>query len=156
MTVTAAPPTAAAAGPGALTGGDDVGLGGAVSEGRAVRFVVPLPGLPGHLDYELSGLEPSGTLFTLASTGGEVSLLLAAPWAFFPDYAPVLSDEDVDLLGLSGAEDALLFVVLTTGEVASASTANLLAPVVLNQRTGVAMQVLLTGTDLPVRAPLAA
>ncbi|WP_336921761.1 flagellar assembly protein FliW [Aquipuribacter sp. SD81] len=127
-----------------------------MSEGRAVRFVVPLPGLPGHVEYALDGLEATGTLFSLRSADDSVSLLLAAPWAFFPDYAPVLSDEDVDLLGLAGAEDALLFVVLTTAESAAASTANLLAPVVLNQRTGAAMQVLLTGSDLPVRAPLAA
>ncbi len=133
-----------------------VGLGDQVSDGRQVRFVTPLPGLPRHTDYVLRGLEASGTLFSLESPDDEVSLLLAAPWAFFPDYAPVLSDEDVDLLGLHGAEDALLFVVLTPGESAAASTANLLAPVVLNQRDGSALQVLLTGTDHPVRAPLAA
>lgn len=123
---------------------------------RTVRLVHPLPGLPGVHEYRLRGLESSGVLFSLESLDGDVSLLLAAPWAFFPDYAPVLSDEDVDLLGLTGADDALLFVVLTAGETAAGTTANLLAPLVLNQRDDRAVQVLLTGSELPVRAPLAA
>lgn len=124
--------------------------------GRAVHLVHPLPGLPALTRYRLTGLEDTGVLFTLQAEDADVQLLLAAPWAFFPDYAPVLSDEDVDLLGLTSAEDALLFVVLTTGETAAGSTANLLAPVVVNQHDGRAVQVLLTGTELPVRAPLAA
>lgn len=128
----------------------------AVDAGRTVQLVHALPGLPGITSYRLRGLEDSGVLFSLEAEGTDVSLLLAAPWAFFPDYSPVLSDEDVDLLGLSGADDALLFVVLTPGETAAGSTANLLAPIVLNTADDRAVQVLLTGSELPVRAPLAA
>lgn len=124
--------------------------------GREVQLVHPLPGLPHLTRYRLTALEDTGVLFTLQAVGSDVQLLLAAPWAFFPDYAPVLSDEDVDLLGLTSAADALLFVVLTTGETAAGSTANLLAPIVVNQRDHRAVQVLLTGSELPVRAPLAA
>ena len=128
----------------------------AVDAGRTVELVHALPGLPGITSYRLRGLEDSGVLFSLEAEGTDVSLLLAAPWAFFPDYAPVLSDEDVDMLGLAGADDALLFVVLTPGETAAGSTANLLAPIVLNTVDDRAVQVLLTGSELPVRAPLAA
>ncbi len=130
--------------------------GQTATDGRAVTLVHPLPGLPGISRYRLRSLEPSGVLFSLEAEDGGVSLLLGAPWAFFPDYAPVLSDEDVDVLGLARAEDALLFVVLTAGETAAGSTANLLAPIVLNQVDDRALQVLLTGSELPVRAPLAA
>lgn len=124
--------------------------------GRDVHLVHPLPGLPGLTSYRLQGLEASGVLFSLQAEGSDVSLTLAAPWAFFPGYAPVLSDEDVDLLGLTGADDAMLLVVLTVGDTVGASTANLLAPLVVNRRDGRAVQVLLTGSELPVRAPLAA
>ena len=129
---------------------------GTTTDGRAVTLVHPLPGLPGTTRYRLRGIDSDGVLFSFEAEDGGVALLLAAPWAFFPDYAPVLSDEDVDLLGLSRAEDALLFVVLTAGDTAAASTANLLAPLVLNQVDDRAVQVLLTGSELPVRAPLAA
>ena len=125
-------------------------------EGREVRLVHPLPGLPGMTSFRLRGLEDSGALFSLESADSDVTLLLAAPWAFFPDYAPVLSDEDVDLLGLGGADDAMLFVVLTPGETASGSTANLLAPIVVNRVDDRAVQVMLSGTDHSVRAPRAA
>jgi flagellar assembly factor FliW len=137
----------------------DSTTGGTVAadpDGREVTLVHALPGLPGLTRYRLRALEETGVLFTLESDDTDVSLLVAAPWAFFPDYAPVLSDEDVDLLGLTRAEDALLFVVLTPGETAAGTTANLLAPLVLNRVDDRAVQVLLAGSDLPVRAPLAA
>lgn len=44
--------------------------------------------------------------------------------------------------------------MLTPGEDAKSTTANLLAPMVINAKTRAAAQVILTGTDWPVRAPL--
>lgn len=127
-----------------------------VSTSTAVRFVQPIPGLAGLTDFRLDGLDDAGVLFSLQSESDpDVSLLLMAPWQFFPDYTPELSDEDAGTLGLTSAEDALVFVVVTPGETAASSTVNLLAPIVLATAEQVAMQVVLTG-DHPLRAPLAA
>jgi flagellar assembly factor FliW len=82
----------------------------------------------------------------------DVRFLVAAPAAFFPDYAFDLDQDAVDDLALTSADDALVLVVLTVGADAASTTANLLAPVVVNVRTRSAAQVILSGTDWPVRA----
>jgi len=51
--------------------------------------------------------------------------------------------------------DALVLVLLTMGGDDAATTANLLAPVVVNARTRKAAQVILSGSDWPVRAAVA-
>ena len=132
---------------------------GCPPEDRCLRFVRAMPGLDGLLHFRLDPLDPDAgdaALFTLTSNDRpEVSLLVAAPWVFFPDYTPEVEPDDAEALELASAEDALLFVVLTPGATAADSTANLLAPIVVNRHSMRATQVLLTGTDLPLRARLA-
>jgi len=94
--------------------------------------------------YELRSLERDNVRF-----------MVAAPSAFFSDYDIELDDQECGELGLTTAEDALVLVVLTVGRDAASTTANLLAPIVINARTRAAAQVILTGSDWPVRAPLA-
>jgi flagellar assembly factor FliW len=131
-----------------------------VEEVPALSFVRPLPGfaelrrfvlveLPGEdggdpVLFELRSLEEPGVRF-----------LAAVPTAFFPDYAFELDETDCAELGLQDEFDALVLVLLTIGADAGSTTANLLAPVVVNARTRAAAQVILSGTDWPVRAPVA-
>jgi len=94
--------------------------------------------------YELRSLERT-----------ELRFLVAVPGAFFPEYEVELDAQACDELGLSDAGDALVLVVLTVGPDPSTTTANLLAPVVINARTRSAAQVILSGSDWPVRAAIA-
>ncbi|MEJ5944042.1 flagellar assembly protein FliW [Pseudokineococcus basanitobsidens] len=122
-----------------------------------VTFVAPLPGLEELTRFALVRLDDTGTLYSLQSleTDG-VRLVVLAPGTWFPDYAPVVEEDDVDGLGLERAEDALLLVVVTPGASLAGSTANLLAPIVVHAATGRAAQVVLAGADHPLRAPLLA
>jgi flagellar assembly factor FliW len=131
-----------------------------VEEVPALSFVRPLPGfaeLRRFVLVELPG-EDGGdpVLFELRSLEEPaVRFLAAVPTAFFPDYAFELDETDCAELGLQDEFDALVLVLLTIGEDAGSTTANLLAPVVVNARTRAAAQVILSGTDWPVRAPVA-
>jgi flagellar assembly factor FliW len=119
-------------------------------------FVVPIPGLGAARRWTLTALDPDGVLFAMDAVDEPgLRLLVAQPWAFFPGYSPEIDDDWAAALNLDSATDALVFVVLTTGGTPAESTANLLAPVVVNRATGAAAQVVLTATDLPIRAPLA-
>ena len=102
----------------------------------------PADGAPA-LIYELRSLEDPAVKFVVVS-----------PAAFFSDYEIELSDEDQGDLGLTGDTDALILVMLTVNTGAGTATANLLAPVVVNVRTRDAAQVILSGSDWPVRASL--
>jgi flagellar assembly factor FliW len=84
-----------------------------------------------------------------------VRFLAAVPTAFFPEYAFELDEAECADLGLRDESDALVLVLLTLGREPASTTANLLAPVVVNARTRAAAQVILSGTDWPVRAAVA-
>ena len=85
----------------------------------------------------------------------DLRFLVGVPRAFFPDYAIELDDQSCDDLELHEPADALVLVILSAGADATTTTANLLAPVVINAHTRSAAQVILSGTDWPVRALIA-
>jgi flagellar assembly factor FliW len=85
----------------------------------------------------------------------ELSFLVGVPRAFFPDYSIELDDQSCDDLDLKDQSDALVLVILSTGTDPASTTANLLAPVVINGRTRMAAQIILNGTEWPVRAKIA-
>jgi flagellar assembly factor FliW len=122
-----------------------------------IDFVSPLPGFPEHRRFVLVRLDDDGLLYTLTSLRDpEIRFTVVPPAAFFPDYAPEIPQEAVDVLGVAAPDEILLLLVITVGESAAASTANLLAPILIGHETRRAVQVVLTGSDLPVRAALAA
>ncbi len=135
-------------------GGPEVGD----AEVPELHFVRPLPGFPDLARFvlvELGDGEEPAILYELRSLEQpHVRFLVAVPAAFFPRYGFDLDESDCKDLGLEDADDALVLVLLTSGADAAATTANLVAPVVVNARTRSAAQVILAGTDWPVRAPL--
>lgn len=129
-----------------------VGTAGDVPE---LRFVAPLLGLERYDRFALVSLGDESPLFALTSTvDPDVSVLVLAPAAVFDDYAPELDAVTRAAVGLGEGQEPLLLVVVTAAGSLATSTANLLAPVVVNPATMAAAQVVLTGSDLPLRAPL--
>lgn len=115
-----------------------------------------MAGFPDAERYALVEVPEASPLFLLRSLDEPgLEFVVAPPAVFFPDYAPELDDASAARLELTDAADALLLVVLTVGAGAADATANLLAPIVINQRTRVAGQVVLQA-DWPLRAPLQA
>ncbi|OIH93765.1 flagellar assembly protein FliW [Curtobacterium sp. MCBA15_001] len=124
----------------------------------SLAFSVAPFGLEPLDDFTLTPLPDSDGLFTLVGTGttasGVVSprLYLLDAAVHLPAYAPSLSDAQAASIGLTAPEEAMLLVVATPGT--SGTTVNLLAPVVVNARTGVGAQFILEDQDLPLRAEL--
>lgn len=152
-TPTAAPPT-----PGAL---GSTTVDAVPQELPEIRFVRPIPGFADLTRYVLVRLgdaddDENAVVYELRSVEApEVRFLVGVPDAFFPDYAVELDDPTCEELSLATADDALVLVVLTMSDDAASTSANLLAPVVVNARLRVAAQVILSGTDWPVRAVVA-
>lgn len=119
-----------------------------------LHFTGGLAGFPDVEAFTLREVEGARPLFLLTSVDDDgPEFVVVPPSAFFPDYAPVIDDESCGRLALTNAEDAVLLVVVTLGADVADSTANLLAPLVVNQRKLCAAQVVLAA-DLPLRAPL--
>lgn len=87
----------------------------------------------------------------------DLSFVVTHPGPFFPQYAPEIDDAAAARLGLTAEtveDEAMLLVVVTVGEQIERSTANLLAPLVVNRRTREGAQVVLAGSELSLREPL--
>ncbi|MEU4016716.1 flagellar assembly protein FliW [Microbacterium sp. NPDC028030] len=119
----------------------------------ALTFVSPPPGLAPHVEFVLAPVEGADGLFAMrAVQDAELRLYLVDPRSVLTDYAPILTDEQAEGLGLGSADDALVLVVAHPS--AEGVSVNLLAPVIVNRTTGAASQVILEDQDHPLRAPL--
>jgi flagellar assembly factor FliW len=122
-----------------------------------IDFVRPIPGFPGHYRYVLTRVGDEGLLYVLRSLDEPPArFLVMAPAPFFPDYEPEIDDDLLELLDVHDADRLLVLLVVTAGESAAEATANLLAPIVVDRVSRRAAQVVLTGGDFPLRAPLVA
>jgi flagellar assembly factor FliW len=116
-------------------------------------FDTGLVGFPEARRFVL--VESGGGAFELQSADeASPDFVVVAPAPFFSDYAPLLDDVSVSRLDLRDADEALVLLVVTLGQRPEDATANLLAPLVVNQRTRHAAQIVLNGQDFPLRAPL--
>ncbi|RNL80281.1 flagellar assembly protein FliW [Nocardioides marmorisolisilvae] len=122
-----------------------------------IDLVHPLPGFPDHRRFALVQLDDDGILCQLRSLDDpSLRFLVVPPVAFFPDYAPEVDDDVVDDLQITAGDDVIVLLVLNAGDSLGSTTANLLAPVVVNTATRRASQVILDDPDLPIAAPLLA
>lgn len=120
-----------------------------------IDFVSPLPGFPNRRRFVLVSIHDADLLFSLACLDApNLRFLVAPPGPFFPEYAPEVDDETLAALGTTDPADLLLLLVVSAGEEAAAATVNLMAPIVIDQRTRRAVQLVLGGTSLPIREPL--
>jgi flagellar assembly factor FliW len=124
----------------------------------ALHFTVAPFGLEPLSAFALAEVEGADGLFTLigeGTTDGGVEtprLFLLDAAIHMPDYAPEISDAQAAMLDLRDASEAMLLVVANPAE--SGTTVNLLAPVIVNARTGVGAQLILEEQDYPLRAVL--
>src|SRR2546427_5669755 len=100
-----------------------------------IELVSPMPGFPDHRRFVVLRVGDQDLLYALTSVDDpDLRFLVIPPDPFFPDYAPEIDDETLDLLGTRAAEDLLVLLVVTPGGSAREATANLLAPIVVDQR----------------------
>jgi flagellar assembly factor FliW len=129
----------------------------AVPDIPAIELVHPLPGFPDQRRFALVQLDDEGVLCQLRSLDDPaLRFLVMPPVPFFPDYAPEVSDDVVADLQIESAEDVIVLLVLNAGDSLDTTTANLMAPVVVNTATLRASQVILDDPTLPLAAPLVA
>ncbi|MGO4256958.1 flagellar assembly protein FliW [Marmoricola sp. RAF53] len=123
----------------------------------AIELVHPLPGFPEQRRFALVQLDEGGVLCQLRSLEDpDLRFLVMPPVPFFPDYAPEVSDDVVADLEISSPDDVVVLLVLNAGESLGTTTANLMAPVLINTVTLRGSQVILDDPSLPLAAPLVA
>jgi flagellar assembly factor FliW len=121
-----------------------------------LEFVSPMPGFPDHRQFVLVRVHEEGVLYALTSISEpDLRFLVVPPAPFFPDYEPEIDDESLAMLRATeeDADKLAILLVVTAGDTAGSSTANLMAPIIVNEASRTACQVILGGT-WPVHAVL--
>jgi flagellar assembly factor FliW len=119
-----------------------------------LELVQPILGFPAARHFTIVDHHDSllRTLQCLDDTA--LRFLVVPPNVFYPEYAPVVSDQVVEDLEIVDESDVLLLVLLTAPDGLGTATVNLRAPLVINVRTRRAAQVVLEDQDHPLAAPL--
>ena len=70
----------------------------------------------------------------------EIAFVLIDPVFFKPDYAPDVGPEDLEEIDVTGADEQLVFTIVTIPEKQELMTANLQGPIIVNKRSKIARQ----------------
>ena len=116
-----------------------------VDENEIVHFADGIPAFEDEHEFLIIPYdEESPYVFLQSLTTPELAFLMTMPFVFFPEYEFELDDANQEKLGLTRQEDMLVYMLLTIpdGQV-ELMTANLMAPIVMNQVTMQARQIVL-------------
>jgi flagellar assembly factor FliW len=126
-----------------------------ITDVPVIQFVTPLPGFPDRRRFVLVRLDEAGLLYSLTAVDApQLRFLVAPPAPFFPEYSVDVDDDALAALGSPDADDLLVLLVINAGDEPGNASANLLAPIIVAQRSLRAVQLILGRTGMPVRAPL--
>ncbi|GAB1643295.1 flagellar assembly protein FliW [Krasilnikovia sp. MM14-A1259] len=116
-----------------------------------IDMAAPMAGFPAHRQFVLVRLNDEGLLYAFTSVQDpSLRFLVAPPEPFFPDYAPEIENDTLAALNNKDPDRVLVMVVITAGT--EETTANLLAPIIVDRDSRRAMQVILQDSSMPVRA----
>jgi len=126
-----------------------------IDESKLITFNEGIPGLEEYQEYALLQFEESYPIIWLQSVDeGGICLPVLDTYAVLTGYVFDIADEDVKELELQGPEELHVVSVLVIPEEIQGMTANLAAPIIINTVSGKAKQIMLTGSDYNVRAPV--
>lgn len=123
-------------------------------QARSLVFQDGVPGFPQLRRFQLTTVEPDGPFFSLQSLEDEqIGFWAIDPFPFFPQYEFTLSEQVKAQLQIE--EDTPVFVcnvvsIRDEGQI----TVNLKAPIVVNEATQMAKQIILNGDQYEIRQPL--
>lgn len=123
-------------------------------EQQVFRFANGIPGFEQKREFILHAIDPDLPMQLMKTPDDEVSLLVADPFLFYPEYEWVLSDSSKAELQIDSEGDVEIWSVVTVPEDPRLATINLLAPIVLNVNKRVGKQLILHDQPYSSRMPL--
>lgn len=128
-----------------------------VENSSVITFTKGIPGFDEFRKYVLvpaDAEEETPFFFLQSMEAEEVSFFLVDPFAFFKDYDVKLADQMVERLQLEDPADAIVLTTVTVpGEMKDATT-NLKAPLIINNRMQLGMQIVLDNKAYQIKQPL--
>jgi len=127
-----------------------------VPDDKLINFVQPILGFEDSKQYILLEHSPESPFQWLQSVQeSELAFVVTNPALFSIPYEITLTDDILELLSIQTAEQTLVFnIVNVPADNPTQMTANLLAPIVINQENAKAMQVVLKDTNFAIKTLL--
>ena len=126
-----------------------------VDETKVIEFGDGIPGLEQYRRYALLQFEESYPIVWLQSmedTG--ICLPVLDTFSVLPDYVFDIDEVDVRALELKEPEEIHVVSVVVIPDDIQGMTVNLAAPIIINTVSGQAKQIVLSGSEYNVRAPV--
>lgn len=116
-----------------------------------IHFSSGIPGFPEEKQFVILPIENS-VFFIMQSVNNEhVAFVIVEPFIFFPQYEFDLPEVERVKLTIEKEEDVAVFVILTIGNPIENTTANLQAPVIINQNQKLGKQMILQNQDFSTK-----
>lgn len=127
-----------------------------VDESQLLEFVSPVIGFENVTHYALFEHEPESPFFWLhAIEDKDLAFVITNPTDFGLSYAFEIPTEDAEKLGLEKVEDVLIYTLVTVpDDEPNKLTANLKAPIVINQQNKKAMQLVIPNDQYAIKQRL--
>jgi len=126
-----------------------------VDKDKLINFGDGIPGLEQFKKYALLQFEESYPIVWLQSLEDSgICLPVLDTFNVLPDYVFDIDEIDVKELELNSPDELHVVSVVVIPEDIQGMTVNLAAPVIINTKSGNAKQIVLSGSEFNVRAPV--
>ena len=121
-----------------------------IEEGMIIEFPEGVLGFPNSSSFVMLEMPDNPSFKFLQDVHNSyVSFLTVSPWDFFKDYEMDINDEELAAIGIAEDKDKEFsaHLIVTLGKTFEQSTANLLAPIMINITDKLGKQFILEGHD---------
>ena len=123
-----------------------------INQTEIIKFPQGLPGFLDEKQFVLLNMEENGAFQVLQSiTQAPIAFIVVNPFIFLTDYQIDLADSILDQLDIKQEHEVMVRTIVTLKEPLAKSTANLQAPVVINQANNRAKQYITKNTHYTPR-----
>ncbi len=126
-----------------------------MDEKALIHFPEGLVGFEDFTRYTLISNPDEEPFFWLQGVDdGDLAFVAVDPLTFESDYDFKVEDETIELLKIEDPADLRLLTIVTMHSDITRMTANLLAPVLINQRNNLGCQLILRDSDYSTKTPM--
>jgi len=115
-----------------------------VEEKQLVTFPNGIMGFEKYTKYALIESEYQPFIWLQSLEDKNLAFLMIDPFIISNDYEADIDDESLKSIGVTSPEDIIVMTIVTIPNDGSAITANFLGPIVINRKTNVCAQVVLS------------
>ena len=122
-----------------------------INEKQKVNIPQGLFGFEEYIEFVLLDAEHEPFFWLQSLNDKEIAFILINPFFFRKDYEVNIINEDLEGIGITSPENALIFVIVTIPQDGSTMTANLQGPLIINKETMTGMQAVLSDSKWKTR-----